>query len=158
MFGEISVFDVRRLSPQAREALGLRVLVMRRWPQGISKDSVDCWLPDAGPSLALLKALRDKDITWETFAVHYWQEQQELHTCKMFTYKQRVRTEEHFAHGPLQQLRQLEQAYPLGKIMCWEGEGKPCHRHLLLAHLHPASEQETNQCLIPILSSSAEPS
>jgi uncharacterized protein YeaO (DUF488 family) len=157
MFSEISVFEVRRLSPQAHEALGLRILVMRRWPQGITKDLVDCWLPDAGPSLTLLRALRDKEISWSVFAAHYEMEQKQLQACKMVTYKQGKKFEEHFHHSPLRQLQILEQIYPQGRIMCWEKEGLPCHRHLLLALLHPES-QEIPQCLLPTPSPKGEQS
>ncbi len=32
---------------------GARILVMRRWPRGISKDQIDEWRKDLGPSMEL---------------------------------------------------------------------------------------------------------
>jgi uncharacterized protein YeaO (DUF488 family) len=51
---------------------GLRVLVDRRWPPGLSKDLVriDLWLKEAGPSEALRRWCRDSG-RWESFAERY---------------------------------------------------------------------------------------
>lgn len=51
-----------------------RLLVMRRWPRGIPKGSVDQWEPDLGPSHALLRAYRDGEIPWAEFAGRYREE------------------------------------------------------------------------------------
>lgn len=48
-----------------------RLLVMRRWPRGIPKGSVDQWEPDLGPSNELLDAFRRGKVPWEDFAERY---------------------------------------------------------------------------------------
>jgi uncharacterized protein YeaO (DUF488 family) len=73
-----SIFDVRALPPeQAKQQYGLRILVMRRWPRGVKHSSIDLWIPDAGPSQALLHSYNAKEIDWEQFSAAYRKEQEE---------------------------------------------------------------------------------
>src|SRR2546421_6411676 len=72
---QASVFDVACMHPAEQEALGCRVLVMRIWPRGVPWKHVDLWLPDAGPSLGLLRAYKRGEFGWDTFAVRYTHEQ-----------------------------------------------------------------------------------
>lgn len=53
---------------------GLRVLVMRFWPRGKGKDSVDVWLKDLGPSPALIKKWKAGEIEWQGFRKAYLSE------------------------------------------------------------------------------------
>jgi uncharacterized protein YeaO (DUF488 family) len=55
---------------------GLRVLVDRLWPRGLSKESahVDLWLRDLAPSSALRKAFHGKPETWDQFRKAYGEE------------------------------------------------------------------------------------
>ena len=48
-----------------------RLLVMRRWPRGIAKHSVDQWEPDLGPSHDLYKAYLAGEVPWDEFATRY---------------------------------------------------------------------------------------
>jgi uncharacterized protein YeaO (DUF488 family) len=48
-----------------------RLLVMRRWPRGVARGTVDQWEPDLGPSNALLDAHHAGDLTWAEFDVAY---------------------------------------------------------------------------------------
>lgn len=41
---------------------GIRLLVTRWWPRGVTKQSVDNWLPVLAPSATLLRAYRDDDL------------------------------------------------------------------------------------------------
>jgi uncharacterized protein YeaO (DUF488 family) len=50
---------------------GFRLLVMRLWPRGVRKDTVDAWEPDLGPSRDLLSAFRRGRIEWEELARRY---------------------------------------------------------------------------------------
>ena len=52
---------------------GMRVLVDRLWPRGLSKEqlSVDFWLKDAAPSDALRRWYGHKPRRWESFAAKY---------------------------------------------------------------------------------------
>ena len=51
-----------------------RLLVMRRWPRGISKGAVDQWEPDLGPSNELFHAYRKGEVSWDQFADRYREE------------------------------------------------------------------------------------
>jgi len=51
-----------------------RVLVMRRWPRGIAKGTVDQWEPDLGPSVGLLSAYEAGEVAWDAFAERYREE------------------------------------------------------------------------------------
>ena len=53
---------------------GLRVLVMRFWPRGKGKDSVDLWLKDLGPTPALIKRWKAGEIEWQGFRKAYLSE------------------------------------------------------------------------------------
>ena len=61
-----------------RRSLGVTILATRRWlrVKGLTKNSIDFWIPDLGPSLFLLEAYRKGDIDWTTFAERYKAEQQ----------------------------------------------------------------------------------
>ena len=52
---------------------GMRVLVDRLWPRGLSKEqlAVDFWLKDAAPSAALRRWYKHEPRRWELFAVKY---------------------------------------------------------------------------------------
>ena len=52
---------------------GMRVLVDRLWPRGLSKDqlAIDFWLKDAAPSDALRRWYGHKTRRWESFAAKY---------------------------------------------------------------------------------------
>ncbi len=50
---------------------GLRILVMRMWPRGISKSKIDVWFKDLGTEPALIKRWKDKTVTWKAFTKEY---------------------------------------------------------------------------------------
>ncbi|WP_127820611.1 DUF488 domain-containing protein [Microbacterium sp. CPCC 204701] len=52
---------------------GLRVLVDRLWPRGISKDraALDLWAKEVAPSTELRKAFHHGGMTWDAFADAY---------------------------------------------------------------------------------------
>ena len=58
---------------------GLRVLVERLWPRGLSKEraAVDLWLKDVAPSPELRKWFGHDPARWEQFQKRYRQELRE---------------------------------------------------------------------------------
>jgi len=56
---------------------GTRILVMRRWPRGISKDQIDEWRKDLGPSSELLKQWNEGEIGFARFQERYLAEMQD---------------------------------------------------------------------------------
>ena len=64
---------VKRAYEPASPGDGMRVLVDRLWPRGLSKEqlAVDFWLRDAAPSDALRRWYGHKPSRWATFAAKY---------------------------------------------------------------------------------------
>jgi uncharacterized protein YeaO (DUF488 family) len=50
---------------------GYRVLVMRYWPRGVSKDKVDVWEKELGTPKELIKKWKAGSISWEKFTQAY---------------------------------------------------------------------------------------
>jgi uncharacterized protein YeaO (DUF488 family) len=55
---------------------GLRILVERLWPRGLSKEraQVDLWLKDVAPSAELRRWFGHDPAKWEEFRKRYWAE------------------------------------------------------------------------------------
>ena len=53
---------------------GIRVLVDRLWPRGVSKDKVDLWLRDIAPSDELRRWFNHDPAKWEEFKRRYFEE------------------------------------------------------------------------------------
>ena len=55
---------------------GVRILVERLWPRGLSKEkaSVDLWAKDAAPSTELRKWFNHDPSKWEEFKTRYFAE------------------------------------------------------------------------------------
>ena len=55
---------------------GLRILVERLWPRGVSKEkaAVDLWLKDLAPSTELRKWYGHDPEKWDEFRKRYWLE------------------------------------------------------------------------------------
>jgi uncharacterized protein YeaO (DUF488 family) len=75
---------------------GMRVLIDRLWPRGLSKEAaaVDLWLKDVAPSSALRKWFGHDPCRWQEFRRRYLHELQER-------------------DGPLAELRALARRGPL---------------------------------------------
>jgi len=135
MIQQARIYDLKKLShEQQRAEYGVRVLTTRKWLQGISKNDIDIWLPEAGPSLVLLSAWRAQEITWETFVDHYKDEQQTLRECRPSHYVHLVSgafAKRFTIHvSPIQYLASLSMT-ALVTVLCWE-QGEQCHRHTLV--------------------------
>jgi len=50
---------------------GIRILVDRLWPRGVSKDRIDLWLKDLAPSDALRREFHGHPDRWEEFCAAY---------------------------------------------------------------------------------------
>ena len=99
-------------------AVGVRCLVMRRWPRGIAHDRVDVWLKDLGPLPELMDRLQRGQLTFGAFAQQY--------TTQLMTHPA---TQE-----ALRQLIALEASSGTVILLCHELT-YPCHRFVLLDYL-----------------------
>ncbi len=61
-------------SPSGKD--GLRILVDRLWPRGLSKEKAkaDLWLKEVAPSDSLREWFDHKDYKWEEFKKRYFEE------------------------------------------------------------------------------------
>jgi uncharacterized protein YeaO (DUF488 family) len=68
--------QIKRVYEPAADADGLRILVDRVWPRGVSKKkaALDHWLKDVGPSTALRKWFAHKPERWTEFRKRYKKE------------------------------------------------------------------------------------
>jgi uncharacterized protein YeaO (DUF488 family) len=57
---------------------GFRLLIMRKWPRGTRRETVDAWEKDLGPSLGLLEDWRKGRVDWPEFARRYRQEMEAM--------------------------------------------------------------------------------
>src|SRR5262249_37395201 len=65
----------RAYEPAVRDD-GLRILVERLWPRGVSKKNarIDVWLKDLAPSTGLRKWYSHDPARWPAFRKRYWTE------------------------------------------------------------------------------------
>lgn len=66
-------FRVKRVYSEPAADDGLRVLVDRLWPRGLTKEraAVDVWAKDVAPSTELRKTWHGGGETWEAFTLAY---------------------------------------------------------------------------------------
>ncbi|PWC53937.1 DUF488 domain-containing protein [Azospirillum sp. TSO22-1] len=69
----MSVLAIKRVYDAPGAGDGVRILVDRLWPRGISKDKagIDLWLKDIAPSDALRKRFHGHPEDWEEFRAAY---------------------------------------------------------------------------------------
>lgn len=62
---------------------GMRILVDRLWPRGLSKEKaqINLWLKDIAPSDALRKRFHGKSEDWEEFCTAYFAELEQPAAC-----------------------------------------------------------------------------
>jgi uncharacterized protein YeaO (DUF488 family) len=107
----------KRVYDPREKADGTRVLVMRLWPRGIKKSSVDLWLKDLGAEVANLRAFKAGRIGWPEMRRRYLAG---------------LRREP--AASALERLRAMAKR---GRVtaLCSCADEKRCHRSLLRAAL-----------------------
>src|SRR4029079_11700692 len=69
---------LKRVYDEPAKRDGLRILVERLWPRGISKEkaAVDLWLKELAPSTELRKWFNHEPEKWDEFRKRYWSELQ----------------------------------------------------------------------------------
>jgi len=70
--GEMNI-KIKRAYDQPHKADGLRILVDRLWPRGLTKEkaSVDLWLKEIAPSTELRKWFAHDPDKWKSFCGRY---------------------------------------------------------------------------------------
>lgn len=69
-------FTIKRVYDPPSDQDGVRVLIDRLWPRGLSKEraKVDHWLKDLAPSTALRKWFQHDPDRWQEFQTRYARE------------------------------------------------------------------------------------
>jgi uncharacterized protein YeaO (DUF488 family) len=88
---------LKRAYEPASKDDGLRVLVERLWPRGVSKQKakIDLWLKDLAPSTELRKWYGHDPARWPQFRKRYWAElksQGDLLTLLKYVTQERIVT------------------------------------------------------------------
>jgi uncharacterized protein YeaO (DUF488 family) len=65
---------IKRVYEPAERGDGVRILVDRLWPRGISKDKIDLWLKDIAPSNELRDWFHHEEPKWASFRSKYRKE------------------------------------------------------------------------------------
>lgn len=134
MIREASIYALKRLGDEDLNAYGLRVLTMRRWPQGIRRSDIDLWVPSAGPTPELLLAYRTGKVSWDQFLIRYLQEQEREARCRVVSYEHDTPERHEHACRSLDYLAQLAQERGTITVLCWE-QNEHCHRFALVQQL-----------------------
>src|SRR3954447_20139043 len=73
------MIHLKRAYEKAAGKDGLRILVERLWPRGLTKAraAVDLWIKDVAPSPNLRKWFGHDPATWKQFKQRYWKELKE---------------------------------------------------------------------------------
>lgn len=71
-----SRLGIKRVYDPPAKADGLRILVDRLWPRGVSREAaaLDAWMPDVAPSAALRKWFGHEPSRWDGFEQRYARE------------------------------------------------------------------------------------
>ena len=70
------MIKIKRVYEKPGRNDGIRILIDRLWPRGLSKDSarIDMWLKEIAPSNTLRKRFAHKKERWDKFKTLYTQE------------------------------------------------------------------------------------
>lgn len=73
------IIKIKRVYEKPQENDGLRILVDRLWPRGLTKKKarIDKWMKDIAPTDTLRKWFAHKDERWEEFKKRYLEELKE---------------------------------------------------------------------------------
>ena len=70
------MLKLKRAYEPASRSDGMRILVQRLWPRGVSKETLrlDAWLKDVGASTELRQWFRHNPDKWPSFRTRYFRE------------------------------------------------------------------------------------
>ena len=113
--------------PIEKEHDGLRLAVTRYLPRGIRRNRYDAWLPNLGPSEALLHRFKEGKISWPQFAKAY---QVELFQSAAID-DDNPRIKNHGQKFTLRLIKELATHQPVTLLCSCAAEEMHCHRHVL---------------------------
>lgn len=74
------MIKLKRAYDEPSQRDGLRILVERLWPRGVSKEqaAIDLWLKELAPSTRLREWFHHDVERWEAFCKRYWSELEQI--------------------------------------------------------------------------------
>ncbi len=126
------MIKTKSISTKAEKSDGLRILASRFRGHGVPASAYDVWMPNLGPTEALLRGFKAGKIDWPEFSRRY-----RIELFADSTIDRHNRTIKN--HGQKFTLRLLQRMAKDETItfMCQCAETEPyCHRHLLAKILH----------------------
>ena len=103
----------KRVYDPKDESDGKRILVMRFWPRGVRKTSIDLWVKEVGTSPELIKQWKTGKIEWSEFRARYKKQMQGENEKKL-----------------IKELRGYANQGPI-TLLCIEKDPERCHRSIL---------------------------
>ena len=84
------MLNIKRIYSEPSDEDGIRILVDRLWPRGISKEKakIDFWFKDIAPSNELRKSFHEAAINFKEFKAKYLQELSEYNRIHNFSAEQ----------------------------------------------------------------------
>ena len=113
--------------PIDQEHDGLRLAVTRYLPRGVRRSRYDVWLPNLGPSEALLHRFQAGKVSWAQFAKAY---QAELFESAAVD-NDNPRIKNHGQKFTLRLIKELASRQPVTLMCSCAPEEEHCHRHVL---------------------------
>ena len=98
---------------------GKRILVMKIWPRGISKDKIDVWMKDLGTDRDLIKKWKSGKVSWAEFSKEY---------------KKSLKGKEDLLKALAEESKQGDIT-----LLCSDRDAKHCHRTLLAEEIQKYS-------------------
>lgn len=103
---------------------GKRILVMKIWPRGVSKDKIDVWMKELGTDIDLIKKWKSGSITWKEFSNQYRKS----------------------LIGKEDKLIELAKESQQGDVtlLCSDRDAEHCHRTLLAEEIEKYSKRDSS--------------
>lgn len=120
-FSHHNMIKTKSIYDQASEEDGLRVLVTRYWPRGVSKDRVHLWCKDLSPTPELISSFKSGKISWSGFRAAY---------LKDFSTAESQKSLKEASSRIMEQALVLERPCTI-TLLCACRESSRCHRSLL---------------------------
>ena len=92
---------------------GKRILVMRFWPRGVRKESVDLWLKDVGTDPKIIREWKGGKLTWAEYQRSYYRDMKGELQRKL-----------------VKEIAGYARESPI-TLLCTDKDPKRCHRSLL---------------------------
>ncbi|MGZ4964627.1 MAG: DUF488 domain-containing protein [Limisphaerales bacterium] len=121
------MIKTKSIHTKAEKSDGMRILASRFRGHGVPASAYDVWMPNLGPTEALLKAFKGGEIDWATFSKRY---KDELFADSTIDRENRT-IKNHGQKFTLRLLQRLAKEQTITFMCQCAQDERHCHRHLL---------------------------